>query len=81
VGRLRLSTITSPAPLGGSRWSGKGEPATGASVVQGALEGSNADPLHGMASLIEASHFFESQQKVMQTSDEMRGRLNQIGGA
>ena len=80
VGQLRLSTVTSPAPLGGSRWSGTGAAATGASVVQGALEGSNVDPLHGMAELIESSRFFESQQKVMQASDEMRERLNRVGG-
>ncbi len=81
-GRLGLAVLPTATPLGNNRWSGTGTPAElGVTVVQGALEASNADPMRGMVDLIEASRFFESQQKAMQTSDEMRQRLNRIGGS
>jgi flagellar basal body rod protein FlgG len=47
-------------------------------VIQGALEHSNADPLRGMVELIEASRYFEAQEKVIKTSDDMQARLNRI---
>jgi flagellar basal-body rod protein FlgF len=81
VGRLKLASLATASPLGDNRWAGTAAAAaTGVRVVQGALEGSNADPMRSMIELIEASRYFESQQKAMQTSDEMRSRLNQIGG-
>lgn len=80
VGKLAIVTLSNPTPLGGTRWSGSPTPVTTPTVVQGALEGSNADPMTGMAELIEASRFFEAQQKVIQTSDEMQARLNRAGG-
>jgi flagellar basal body rod protein FlgG len=33
-----------------------------------------------MIEMIEASRFFEAQQKAIQTSDDTRARLNRIGG-
>lgn len=81
VGKLRIVQLTNPTPLGGSRWGGTATPMTDAQVLQGALEGSNVDPMRGMAELIEAQRFFEAQQKVMQTSDEMQERLNRTGGS
>lgn len=82
VGKLSLVSLSNTSQLGGNRWSGTANPAAeGVSVVQGALEASNADPMRGMVELIEASRFFESQQKAIQTSDEMRQRLNRIGGS
>ncbi len=48
-------------------------------VEQGALEGSNADPVGLMVELIEASRYFEAYQKAMQTSDEMDQKLNNTG--
>jgi flagellar basal-body rod protein FlgF len=80
VGRVLVSTVAGGVPLGGNRWSGSGTPTDDVQVVQGAREGSNADPMRSMVELIEASRFFEMQQKVLQTSDELRGRLNQIKG-
>ena len=44
-------------------------------VEQGALEGSNADPMSTMVELMEAGRYFEAFQKAMQTSDELDGRL------
>lgn len=82
IGRIRLVSLSGANPLGNNRWGGtatQAPPTT--TVVQGALEGSNADPMRGMVELIEASRYFESQQKAMQASDDLRQRLNQIGGA
>lgn len=82
LGRFQLVQLAGATPLGGNRWSGTPSAADpGVTVVQGALEGSNADPMRGMVELMEAARFFESQQKAMQTADEMRQRLNRIGGA
>lgn len=82
IGRLRIVSLAGEAPAGGNRWTGTPTPvADGAiTVIQGAREGSNADPLRGMVELIEASKFFEAQQKAMQASDEMRQRLNRLQG-
>lgn len=44
-------------------------------VEQGALEGSNTDPMSTMVELMEAGRYFEAFQKAMQTSDELDGRL------
>jgi flagellar basal-body rod protein FlgF len=79
VGKIALFHLTDPQPLGGSRWSGTPTPVEEGRMVQGATEGSNADPMRGMVELMEASRFFESQQKAIQASDDLRSRLNQIG--
>ncbi len=83
IGRIKIAQLTNALPIGGARWKGTaGEPEAGAvSVVQGALEGSNVDAMRGMVEMIEASRFFEAQQKAIQTSDEMRQRINKIGGS
>lgn len=80
VGKLSIVNLSNPTPLGGTRWSGTATPVATPTIVQGALEGSNVDPMQGMAELIEASRFFEAQQKVLSTSDEMQARLNRAGG-
>lgn len=81
LGRLSLVRLTGATPLGGSRWGGTAEAATGAEVVQGAIEESNVDPMRCMAELIEAQRHFEAQEKLMRASDEMTSRLNRIGGS
>lgn len=78
LGRLRLVRLTDGAPLGGNRWSASATSPASAVVVQGAREGANVDAMRCMVELIEASRAFEAQQKVMQTSDEARGRLNRM---
>lgn len=80
LGRLRLVRLDGGAALGGNRWSGAPTVVTDTdvSVVQGARETSNVDPMRCMVELIEASRAFEAQQKVMQTSDEARARLNRM---
>jgi len=74
IGRFQLNN---PQPAGGNRWGGTPTPVQ-AEVIQGALEQSNADPLRSMVELIEASRYLESQEKLIQTSDEMRARLNRL---
>lgn len=80
VGRLQIVQLANAAPLGGGRWSGTATPTESAVVVQGAREGSNVDAMRAMVELIEASRFFEAQEKVMQTSDDMQARLNRVKG-
>ena len=81
VGRLSVMSLSGASPLGGARWSGKGTALDQPTVVQGALEGSNVDLMRGMVEMIEASRFFEAQQKAMQTADDMQQRINRIGGS
>ncbi len=78
LGRLTIVRLANGRPVGANAWSGTATAVPRASVIQGAIEGSNVDPLRGMVELVEASRHFESQQKAMQTSDEMRGRLSRM---
>lgn len=77
IAKLGIVQLGNPQPAGGNLWRGNPQAST-AQVIQGALEHSNADPLRSMVELIEASRYFEAQEKVMRTSDEMRARLNRI---
>lgn len=69
-------------PVGANAWTPLGptveieEP----HVLQGALEGSNTDPMRAMVELIEASRYFQAYQKAMQASDEADQTLNQTVG-
>ena len=80
--RIRLVRADQPRSMGGSLWDPEGgmREAT-PEVVQGAVEGSNADPMRLMVELIEAYRHFEAQQKVMHSSDDMDSRLNRSGGS
>lgn len=82
IGKVSIVALTDPSPLGGNRWSGTaGEMPEETTVIQGAVEGSNVDTMRGMIEMMEATRFFEAQQKAMQVSDEARSRLNRIGGS
>lgn len=82
LGVVAVVSLTAPEPLGGNRWGGTpGQRPEGSTIVQGAVEGSNVDAMRGMIEMMEASRFFEAQQKAMQVSDEARARLNRIGGS
>ena len=84
VGSITIDPVLMDAadlvPLGGGRWAANGatEEAMDARVIQGALEGSNVDPVKSMVSLMEAARNFEMFQKAMQTSDQMDEKLNQM---
>ena len=82
LGRLSLLQAEEVKPLGAGLWKAVGptRPAV-ATVVQGALERSNVDPLRAMVELVEASRYFEAYQKAMQASDELDDQLNDLGGA
>ena len=81
LGKIAIVSLGGGQPIGGNRWSGlAGDPPEHTSVVQGAVEGSNVDTMRGMIDMMEATRFFEAQQKAIQASDDMRSRLNQIGG-
>lgn len=82
LGRISVVSLGGARPLGGNRWSGTaGEPQENTTMVQGAVEGSNADTMRGMIEMMEASRYFEAEQKAIQASDEIRARLNRIGGS
>lgn len=81
IGQISIVSLTAARPLGGNRWSGTaGEKPKETSVTQGALEASNADTMRGMIEMMEASRYFEAEEKVIKASDELRARLNQMGG-
>ena len=81
VGRIRLVDSEFATPLGNSQWRSDGgllPVDDSVSVIQGALEKSNVDPIKGMVELVEASRYFEAYQKTMQTSDELDGKANEL---
>lgn len=80
VGHVKVIGLSNATPLGGGRWQGTEREPGEYTIIQGAREGSNVDAMKAMVELIEASRYFDAQQKVMQTSDEMQSRLHQIKG-
>lgn len=80
VDRLQIVDAELLEPFGANQWRAVDgtRSALGAEVIQGALEGSNADPIQGMTQLIQTSRYFEMYQKAMQTSDELDRRNLQI---
>lgn len=82
IDRLKVVASENLEPAGGARYLATG-PTTEVetpSVLQGALESSNTDPLSLMVELVEISRLFEMYQKSMQASDEMDTRMNRSGG-
>lgn len=81
IGRLRLVDAEAVSPIGHGQWRAEGPIAPvneDIQVLQGALEKSNVDPIRGMVELMEASRYFETYQKAMQTTDELDGKANDI---
>jgi flagellar basal body rod protein FlgG len=80
IDRLRIADADDLEALGGTSWRARSplREAGGVEVIQGALEGSNTDPMRSMTELMEASRYFEAYQKAMQTSDELDAELNQM---
>jgi flagellar basal body rod protein FlgG len=81
LGQIRIVDATDPRPAGEGMWTPNGNIAntTNARVVQGALEGSNVNPLGAMVELVQASRFFEFGQKSIQISDQMDQRAIRAG--
>jgi len=79
--QIQIVNVNSVKPIGSSLWKAEGPLLESqATVMQGALEGSNVNPLRAMVELIEASRMFEAYQKAMQSSDELDQKLIQMGG-
>lgn len=82
IDRLKLVSAEKPKAMGGALWDAEdGMRAATPEVVQGAIEGSNINPVAMMVELIEAHRHFEAQQRVMHSSDDMDSRLNRSGGS
>jgi len=81
VGRLRLVDSQEVSPIGHGQWRSDGPTVSVngvVKVIQGSLEKSNVDPMRAMVELMEASRYFESYQKAIQTTDELDGKANEI---
>lgn len=50
-------------------------------VLQGQLETSNVDPVQGMSDMITNHRLFETQQRMMSTTDQLLGRVSQDLGS
>jgi len=83
INRLKIVDFDKPYNLqkdNNNMFKGTGEkPAEGYSVVQGAIELSNVNPVKEMAAMIEVLRGYESYRKVMTTIDETTARANEIG--
>jgi len=75
---LRIVQLQNGRPLGNNAWEGQAVEAEGVTVVQGAVERSNVDPLRAMVELVDATRYFQTVEKAMKTSDEMTSRLNRM---
>ena len=78
VGNLQITefnNLVGLRPEGSNRFvdSGVADPhiATKSAVVQGSIEGSNADVVRSMVGLIVAQRWFEANEKMIQTQDTM----------
>ena len=81
IGRLRIVDTAEAVPIGHGQW--RSDDALGPAdpevkVIQGALEKSNVDPMRAMVELMEASRYFETYQKAIQTTDELDGKANEM---
>ena len=79
-GQLRIVGFQNPAQLerlDGATFAAEGAPVenTDTAVLQGHLEGSNVDPVTEMNEMITHHRMFETQQRMMRTSDELLGRV------
>lgn len=87
IGTLRV--VTFPAPeqlqrLDGTAFAADGQAPTDVTqpqVMQGYLEASNVEPVTAMTEMIEHFRLFESQQKVLQTTDQLLGRVTRELGS
>ncbi len=86
IGTLRV--VTFPAPEQLQRLDGTAFAAGQAPtevpqphVMQGFLEASNVEPVTAMTEMIEHFRLFESQQKVLQTTDQILGRITRELGS
>ncbi len=85
VGQIGVATFARPGALervGGNLLDARGQQAGGfeGRVVQGALEGSNVEPVLELTRLIQISRAYESAAKFVNQTDELRQRsLERLG--
>jgi len=86
VGRIGLFRLPGPQGLareegGLVRFAGRAAEAEGATLVQGALEGSNVQPIVEMVRLIDLSRAYGQANRVVETEHErQRNAIAKIGG-
>jgi flagellar basal-body rod protein FlgG len=86
LGRIQLVTVPSPdnlTPVGDSMFianaaSGPIVPATGATIQQGALEGSNVDMARAMSQLVTAQRTYAMDSSAIRDQDQMLQIANEI---
>ena len=83
IGTLRVVTFDDPAQLqrlDGAAFAAPGNPPQAAPhpiIKQGFVEGSNVNPIKEMTEMITHFRTFEAQQKMIQTTDQILGRVTQ----
>lgn len=79
VGQIEVVTFADKAglqPVGGGFYEGKGaRPDDNTEVVQGFVEGSNVNAVHGMTELIRTTRIFEASQKAIEAHKDMDIKL------
>lgn len=88
IGRIELVTVPGPEGLLAAgdgtytttKASGPTQPATGASVVQGQLEGSNVDVSSEMVSMIDTERGYQMGSSAVKIENEMLSIANQLRG-
>jgi flagellar basal-body rod protein FlgG len=86
IGRLALVTVASPDHLlaaGGNLFmasvaSGRPRPTSGATIKQGALEGSNVDVGNDMVQMMGAQRSYQLESSAIQTENQMLSIANQL---
>lgn len=82
-GRLRVVRFDNPLQLERVEGATFAAPTTlpiemqNPTVLQGQLESSNVNPITGMTEMISHFRLFETQQRMMRTSDQLLGRVSQ----
>ena len=91
VGQIQLTTFPNEpgleaigdnlyleTPASGTPTTGNPADTDFGSILQGFLETSNVNAVEEISNLISAQRAYEMNSKVIQTSDEMMGTLNQL---
>lgn len=87
VGRLGVVAFADPAGMekvGDNLWSSKGQATAefDGQIVQGALEGSNVNPVLQLTQIIEISRAYESAARIVKNGDDLRQRtIERLGRA
>jgi len=87
VDRLRITSFNEPYPLkkyGNTLFKAEtdavGEPAQDFTISQGYVEESNVNPMEEMVNMLTVFRYFEADQRVLKTHDELLEKMaNQIG--